>query len=170
MTRVIDRFAGPYDFLDNFFSSPFVYSDLSYPTVEHAFQASKTFDSKFARNIRQAETPRVAKTLGQRCPMRSDWEDIKHGVMLSLVKAKFEQNLIQASALLETGDAILIEGNAWHDTTWGRCHCVECGGVGANWLGKILMMVRDDIHYRRNNHFDPRNARKTSDYVKANGG
>lgn len=44
--------------------------------------------------------------------------------------------------LLDTGDAILEEGNHWNDTFWGvRLK----NGQGQNHLGKILMQVRMEL-------------------------
>lgn len=43
-------------------------------------------------------------------------------------------------ALLETGDAELIEGNTWNDTFWGVCN-----GEGENNLGRLLMKVREEL-------------------------
>ena len=41
-------------------------------------------------------------------------------------------------------DATLIEGNHWHDNRWGDCTCERCSAKeGQNWLGKILMEIRD---------------------------
>ena len=34
----------------------------------------------------------------------------------------------------------LVEGNTWGDRFWG-----VCGGVGLNWLGRLLMQVRDEV-------------------------
>ena len=48
-----------------------------------------------------------------------------------------------ASRLINTGDAILIEGNTWGDTYWG-----VCDGVGENRLGKLLMEVREECKKR----------------------
>jgi predicted NAD-dependent protein-ADP-ribosyltransferase YbiA (DUF1768 family) len=45
-----------------------------------------------------------------------------------------------ADRLLLTGDEELIEGNYWHDHIWG-----VCDGTGTNWLGKILMEIRDEL-------------------------
>jgi hypothetical protein len=42
--------------------------------------------------------------------------------------------------LLDTGNQELIEGNNHNDRYWGVCN-----GVGENWLGKILMLVRDEL-------------------------
>ena len=40
-------------------------------------------------------------------------------------------------ALMDTGDAELIEGNNWNDTFWGVCN-----NAGENNLGKLLMKIR----------------------------
>ncbi len=39
-------FRGKNGFLSNFAYSPIVYDGETYPTVEHAFQAAKTFDKE----------------------------------------------------------------------------------------------------------------------------
>lgn len=49
------------------------------------------------------------------------------------------------SKLLATGDEELVEGNTWHDRTWGRCVCSKCGGQGQNLLGQLLMELREEI-------------------------
>jgi predicted NAD-dependent protein-ADP-ribosyltransferase YbiA (DUF1768 family) len=41
-----------------------------------------------------------------------------------------------------TGDRKLVEGNYWHDTFWGVCN-----GVGENYLGEILMHVRQELRH-----------------------
>jgi len=58
--------------------------------------------------------------------------------MLDLVRKKFENPLLRAM-LLATEDAVLVEGNTWNDTFWGVCR-----GRGENWLGRILMQVREE--------------------------
>ena len=45
-----------------------------------------------------------------------------------------------ADKLLATGDAYLEEGNTWHDEIWGVYQ-----GEGTNWLGLILMQVREEL-------------------------
>lgn len=37
-------------------------------------------------------------------------------------------------------NALFPEGNTWDDTYWGVCK-----GVGTNYLGKLLMIVRNDL-------------------------
>lgn len=72
--------------------------------------------------------------------MRPDWEEVKYDVMYEIVKAKFIQNPDLKEKLLSTGDEYLVEGNHWGDRTWGQVN-----GVGKNWLGKILMKVREEL-------------------------
>ena len=47
--------------------------------------------------------------------------------------------------LLFTEGFDLVEGNHWHDNIWGDCSCNKCNGTkGTNYLGKILMTVREE--------------------------
>ena len=72
--------------------------------------------------------------------MRTDWEQIKVGVMKDLVLQKFTKHKELKEKLLATGDAYLEETNTWNDIFWGVCK-----GKGQNHLGKILMEVRKEI-------------------------
>jgi len=149
--KIIDDFRGENDYLSNFYMRPFIAGiDFindegetgtvadTFPSVEHAFQASKTLDRDVQKVIRDAGKPSKAKKLGRKVKLRSDWEEVKVDIMERLVLAKFSQNPDFKLRLLSTGDAELIEGNTWQDTFWG----VTQQGVGENHLGKILMRVR----------------------------
>lgn len=156
---VIDRFAGTYGFLSNFSAAEVSLDGESYPSVEHAFQAAKalldqtttlthpllagkTVEKRWREIIQEAETPAKAKRLGRRVtPIRPDWEEIKVQVMRDLLWQKFSPGRKHLQWLLDTRDAILIEGNTWGDVTWGVCN-----GQGANRLGVLLMEIR---HTRR---------------------
>jgi predicted NAD-dependent protein-ADP-ribosyltransferase YbiA (DUF1768 family) len=71
--------------------------------------------------------------------------------MLTLLREKFRDWNLR-DRLLNTGDAILIEGNTWHDTYWGHCICPRCHG-GANFLGILLTQVRTEcLAEERNQH------------------
>lgn len=136
----IDRFDGPYRFLSNFYrGSGLAYEGRHYSTVEHAYQAAKCADWHQAAEIFCAKTPALAKKLGRRATLKPDWETAKHQVMLSLLRAKFT-NPAERYLLLATGDAHLEEGNTWGDVTWGTVN-----GKGENWLGRLLMQVREEI-------------------------
>ena len=65
--------------------------------------------------------------------------------METLVREKFSHNKDLKEMLLETGDAIIEEGNDWNDTFWGVCN-----GKGENHLGKILMKIREELRNGNN--------------------
>lgn len=141
MSEPIRGFTGSYSWLSNFHPVAIFLHDGMYPTVEHAYQASKTFDPDDRRRIKNAHTPGQAKRMGRGIYLQHDWEKIKHSVMLGLIRQKFrEAEFGLYNQLLATGDAEIIEDNTWGDTYWGVCK-----GVGENHLGKIIMQVRKEI-------------------------
>lgn len=129
-----------YRFLSNFYPATVEYDGLEYSSTEHAYQAAKTEDAAQRRRIREAQKPGDAKRLGKQVKMRTDWEQIKVGVMKDLVRQKFTNHKELKEKLLATGDAHLEETNTWNDTFWGVCK-----GKGQNHLGKILMEVREEL-------------------------
>lgn len=143
----IDEFSGVYDFLSNFYRCEFNYLGKIWSSSEHAYQAMKTKDPDEREKIRKAPTPGKAKRLGQQVlNLDPEWELIKATIMYRILKQKFGQNPDLAKKLLRTGDMHLVEGNNWHDNTWGDCWCEKCEKIeGKNWLGNILMQLREDI-------------------------
>jgi ribA/ribD-fused uncharacterized protein len=155
--KPIDFFDGTaYNFLSNFHpTAPIEYAGSTWPTTEHAFQAMKAFlgsgpmpwtQRKHIERIRMSRSPGDAKSLGQAASfrrygvkLRHDWDDVKWGVMLDILRVKFAQPAMR-DLLLATGKRELIEGNSWNDTTWGVCK-----GIGTNWLGRQLMVVRHEL-------------------------
>jgi len=137
---LIDSFQGQYRFLSNFWPATVEFEGITYPTVEHAYQSAKMLDMAKRREIAALPTPAEAKHAGESFPPRPDWPKIKYDVMLRCVRYKFTHHPELARKLLATGDAYLEEGNTWHDTVWGVYE-----GHGTNWLGKILMQVRDEL-------------------------
>jgi len=137
----IANFDGKYAWLSNFAESPIEYEGIQYPTVEHAFQAAKTFDGDKRAAIAELETPGKAKRAGRNLQLRTDWEVVKMPIMFELLLLKFADPVLKAS-LLETGDCLLIEGNNWHDNIWGVCTCDNCKCTGKNTLGTLLMAIR----------------------------
>ncbi len=152
MQRVIDRFDGEYAFLSNFHPVPggIEMDEKVYSTVEHAYQASKTLSPAEREIIRKIGSPGQAKKMGRRLTIRPDWEStlndfpVKMTIMRSLLQKKFAVPELR-ERLLATEDAILIEGNWWGDTYWGVCR-----GEGANWLGSLLMEVREELKEENN--------------------
>ena len=148
---MIDKFDGNYEFLSNFYPSPFVFAEgdekLTAETVEHYFQYVKTPSMEEGLEILAAAHPGKAKRLGRNCHLRSDWEEIKDEVMLFALRKKFSIPALR-DKLLSTGNEELVEGNYWHDNYWGVCSCTRCRGLnieGKNVLGKLLMQVREEV-------------------------
>jgi ribA/ribD-fused uncharacterized protein len=148
------EFQGAYRFLSNFYPSQIVdAAGTEWPTVEHYFQAMKCVDPGNVSAIRLAARPGVAKQIGRSIQLRPDWEEVKDSVMYAGLRAKFAPGTELANMLLWTNDAILVEGNVWHDQYWGDCRCNEqlanprsgCLTPGENKLGLLLMVVRDEL-------------------------
>jgi ribA/ribD-fused uncharacterized protein len=137
---MINSFSGKYAFLSNFTIAPVVLDNIEYPTVEHAYQAAKTLDTKERNNIRLAPSAGVAKRLGRYVVLRKNWSKLCFEIMEDLLRQKFTRYKEFQIALLETGDEHLEEGNYWGDRLWGTV-----GGVGENHLGKLLMKIRNEL-------------------------
>lgn len=144
---MIAMFDGKYAFLSNFAQSPFTVDGVTFPTVEHWFQAFKTLDPQEFRDIAAAETPGKAKRMGRHVTLRPDWEEVKVDVMREGLRKKFAIPEFRIK-LLATGDEELMEGNTWHDNIWGNCVCAKCQNtLGRNMLGMLLMELRQEIMY-----------------------
>lgn len=138
--KQICLFRNEYFFLSNFYPCNITINDVTYPTVEHAFQAFKSHDINDKKMIAELPTPGEAKRIGRRIKLREDWEDVKDTIMLKLLRIKFNSNHELKEKLLSTNDAELIEGNNHGDKYWGMVN-----GVGKNKLGKLLMQVRKEL-------------------------
>ena len=143
----INSFSGEFEFLSNFYPSPIIVAGESFPTVEHCFQAFKAEHKEDFICIQTAAAPGLAKRIGRSVEMRPDWEKIKIDVMRSALEKKFEIPELREK-LLATGNEPLVEGNWWHDNTYGDCKCDKCKNIlGHNILGKLLMDIRENIRF-----------------------
>ena len=144
---MIDSFKDEYAFLSNFHPAVVMLDEVSYPTVEHAFQAAKSLDANERAQIRNARTPGQAKRLGRQVVSFDDknWNNIRVDVMRGLLYQKFGHKKLLLQ-LLATGNQKLVEGNTWHDNFWGVCQCARCDGFQSqNQLGKLLMEIRQEV-------------------------
>lgn len=142
MAEKIDRFMNEFDFLSNFYEANVDYEGLTWRTSEHAYQAMKTTNQEQRLNLQEIYMPGDAKQYGRSVKMRTDWDDVKLGIMEDIVRCKFQQNPQLEERLLLTEDIPIEEGNTWKDTYWGICAFT---GVGQNHLGKILMKIRKEL-------------------------
>lgn len=141
MGEAITSFRGEYGFLSNMYGVEVVWDGRTYRNTESAFQSAKVLSAE-ERDEFCGLSGVMAKRKGRRVSLRPDWETVKDGIMEEVVRAKFEQHPELAEKLAATGDAPLMEGNAWHDTYWG----VDSRTLrGENRLGEILMKVRAEL-------------------------
>lgn len=150
---MIDKFDGEYAFLSNFYPVRIYLEGLTYPTVEHAYVASKTFDVKFKTAISKipAHQAGKAKRMGSSkgmqkfgCTIKTNWDMIwRDETMFRILILKFQYDQLRERLKKTTGHE-LVEGNYWHDNYWGNCYCPKCQGTpGENKLGKMLMNIRE---------------------------
>jgi ribA/ribD-fused uncharacterized protein len=141
MVNVVE-FKGEYRFLSNFWpamvSGP---GGRVYPTVEHAYQASKSLDPSVWSEVRALPGAGSAKNYGRHIDVRPDWNAVRLGIMESLLRQKFAPGSELAARLVAI-DGTIEEGNSWGDTFWGiSLHTFE----GENHLGRLLMDIRDEL-------------------------
>ena len=160
--REINSFRDKYRFLSNFYpvgveidahmppttmlGAP-TNRPLRAPSTEHLYQALKTTDPQQREAILNAPSPRHAKGMGRKLRLRPGWDTMRDQVMLAITRAKYAQNPELRARLLETGAAVLREGNTWGDIYWGvDLHVLQSKGrvVGSNRLGATLQRVRDE--------------------------
>ena|SRR5690606_4755848 len=121
----IKKFIGENEFLSNHHASTIVYKGTKYKTVTHAYQSLKCKHPTDAALVRSALTPEDAVTKARSCARRDDWQLVCGGIMLELLRLKFE-NPFLAPRLVATGDVVL--------------------GDGRNFVGKLLMEVRRELN------------------------
>lgn len=168
---VISTFTGEHEALSNFHvGAPLILryarGQRAYPSGEHMFQAFKATSKADHERLVACATPLEARAAGKRyLRLRGDWERVKLDVMRLVLSVKFQLGREEAKVLLATGDALLVEGTTWADTTWGvdlkqgRAAFQQRHGVqldwepgegwedapGRNWLGTLLMARRAEL-------------------------
>jgi ribA/ribD-fused uncharacterized protein len=143
-----------FGFLSHFHPSPISLDGEVWPTVEHYYQAQKSFDLSYRAAIKAVTHPGMAKRLAappgaprrisqqswfrrNGVSPRSDWHVVKLDVMRRADRAKFEQNPELRGLLIATDEAELIEDSPL-EPYWG----IGPDGRGLNWAGRVLMDVR----------------------------
>jgi ribA/ribD-fused uncharacterized protein len=146
-----------YGFLSNYYEAPISLGGEVWRSAEFYYQAQKSHDPEYREAIQHAKNADHAKGIGsdprrsrksrkrswfsgRLDKLRSDWHQVKLEVMDTAVRAKFSQNQQLQALLLATGETELVEDSA-HDPYWG----IGRDGRGENWLGRLLMKVRQEI-------------------------
>ena len=161
----------PFGEFSNYYPSPIIVNNFSYPTVEHFFHTQKFLgqdmtprSQQYAGLIASQSTPNKAKILARQeigggykwrtdlndvirsypdVQIRADWDLVKDEVMRSGVYHKFLQNPQLWAVLNSTGDYALAEHTS-RDSYWGD----GGNGTGLNKLGQILVGVRTLLRQR----------------------
>ena len=145
MVNSINSFRGEYRFLSNFYQCPFEFEGLIYSNAEAASQAQKCMNKEERVKYTLIKNPVRAKQMGKKEQLPENWDMKAYRIMDDILHAKFKVPEL-AELLKNTGDKYLEEGNHWHDNRWGRCTCERCATkVSENWLGKILMGIRNEL-------------------------
>lgn len=134
----IFEFQGAHRWLSNFWPALAVLDGVTYPSVEHAYQAAK-----FPHDERKPFTdgsPGRAKRMGSAALLTQSWFDNRLILMSGLLAQKFQAGSQLAAKLKATAPGRIVETNVWGDTYWGVCR-----GVGCNHLGNLLMARRDEL-------------------------
>lgn len=145
--NAIVSFRGDHFFLSNMYPAEVEVWGETFPSSEHAYQSAKFPHGAFRDRVKSATTPKSAKWLASRLgrPHRLDGHaELRFQKMLEIVRAKFSDPEL-AEKLLATGDRLLVEGNTWSDRRWGCVQAKDGSWRGKNWLGQILMQVRDEL-------------------------
>jgi ribA/ribD-fused uncharacterized protein len=140
--RFSSKLANEYHGFSTFAKSPVNVGGKIYPTLEHYFQSMKfPSDLEWQEAIRVSLTPAKAKQLGSQTDHQMDpsWDSKKESIMLTGLRAKFQQNSGLLEQLKGTGERELIESST--DAYWGEGRT----GKGKNRYGKLLEQVRVEL-------------------------
>lgn len=162
--KAIMAFRGPYRFLSNFheeevwlpeetvedrFGNLFSLPRMAFDTNEHAYMAWKMPYLPERLRIQGMQKGSEVKRWSQRPEFRithrKDYtEEGRVRIFLNLCRQKFDPHTkpYMAEVLVKTDSATLIEGTTWYDNF---CGVDMTTGAGQNYLGRILMTVRDEV-------------------------
>lgn len=140
---MINRFTDDYAFLNNFWSCPVSYDQMSFLNVGQAFVASKTSDRQERTSIARIGTAREVMVYANKMPHRELEEDLR--VMEYLLRQKFEYPVLREK-LLATGTQELIDGRDWISNPYDLIWSYDLKRLkGDNHHGKLLMKIRSEL-------------------------
>ena len=137
-------------------ASKFTIDGIEYNCTEQYMMAKKAEFFKDEENynkIMNTDNPRDQKYYGRQVKNFNDeeWADVSRQIVYEGNMAKFTQNPHMLEELLSYGDRKIVEASPT-DTIWGIGLSVddprtddESQWQGSNWLGEIMMKVREDL-------------------------
>ncbi len=140
----------------NWYMMPFVHNSKQFNCSEQAmmFYKARMFkDYDVAEMIMEQGHPRKQKFLGRQVRgfEAEKWNADCKDIMVEILKSKFRQDVYSNQLLMETGDKIIVEASPT-DRIWGigldehdPRALDQSQWLGTNWLGEVLMRVRDEL-------------------------
>jgi len=128
---------------------PFEHEGIKYNTVEAFFQAQKSLDPQIRAKVAQMDPSTAKRFCGRKAAnfkLRPNWDNLRNDIMEIGLRAKFVPGTNHHKKLMET-EGEIIEWNNWGDTYWGKDIRT---GKGRNFLGLLLMKLRDEYKNREN--------------------
>lgn len=147
-TNTIDSFDGRYEFLSESYPTPIEYAGTVFPTLVHAFQASKTKDTQRHAVILLCEDLHELKRFSREVPPTWQWRRKRIRIRLDMLRQKFAPGSELAEKLMATGDAMLYATNKTGDKFWGVRRVKPGKWLGDNNDGLLLMQVRSELRMR----------------------
>lgn len=129
--------------LRNNYPAPVDVDGVTYPSVAHAYWALSTADPDVRAAIAAADTAFAARNLAVGARRCDGWEQARTAVMTRLMRAKYAQHPALARVLLATDDATIVYDDG-DSRFWG-----DNAGRGRNWTGRLLELVRSELHAER---------------------
>lgn len=142
----------PFGWLGNMAPYPNIVDGHTWPTSEALFQALRFSDDQIRQDIRTQKSPMAAKMVAKRnreqmvVAPQSD-QDLAN--MRRVLRLKVEQHPSLRVALLDTGDARIIEDCTARPRGsglfWGAAKTPQGWWNGENWLGKLWEELREEL-------------------------
>lgn len=138
----------PDELLGTYSDHSILLDEAHWPTVEHYFQAMQFVKPQNQTRIQAVPSPGAAAKAARWAWLsgrRKDWKQTQIAFMTRGVYIKCKSYPDVEAALLDTGDARLVE-NSQYDYFWG------CGRDkrGHNHYGEMLMRIRTRLREERN--------------------
>jgi len=143
-------------FLSQWSPSPFSVKGVRFPTAEHYMMSEKAKffgDNVAYEKVLATPYPKSAKEIGRAVRLYDDsaWSRVRYEIVVAGNLAKFTQNEILKSKLLDTADTVLVEASPY-DTVWGIGLAEDDHRAtnplqwrGRNLLGFAIMDVRQRL-------------------------
>lgn len=162
------KFRQEFGYLSNFnvLKNKIHYFGYDYISVEAGYMAQKCDDVAWKQYCSTISSHSNAqsemKKAAYKVDLVKDFRDKQLKIMLDLLRLKFRNNPELANKLVATYPRMIMEGNVWNDRYWGATipkqnlsDNVELEKlyekfpqyfyVGQNYLGRLLMKVRDEL-------------------------